>query len=384
LNDKKRGSNLFPHILLIYFLSRLMLEVIGMLSLFYFPSARSLFPMQDLLYHQRVAPAAEIWARWDSEWYLLVADHGYNSFEHFKDYGGGRYRPSDIAKFFPLYPWGIRVLNFLTTESVFSGILLSNLAAVIFLYFFYRLGARLLTPDGATNAALFYIFFPTSFFLNAVYSEALFLAAVVACFYYLEDTKLLPALIACALAVLCRPTGILVLPALLWLAWQRFGSRKWRASVLVGIVSIASFCIYLFSIQSTFGNLHVVTQSQDYWRGQTLYPFYAFVRFFSNAPAIHGQHNSIIDFSFAILQVLVIILSIRFLPMPYYIYSIICIVVPLSSSLFSFSRLCLVNFPFFLFLGRQVSGRWAFVLQTIFAMLLAFFMAAFANWYWVG
>jgi 4-amino-4-deoxy-L-arabinose transferase-like glycosyltransferase len=382
--DRKGSDNLFAHLLLIFFLSRLVLEGIGLLSLFYFPSARSLFPMRDLLYHEKLSPAAEIWARWDSEWYLLVADHGYNSFDQFKDYGGGRYRPSDIAKFFPLYPWTIRAANVVLGNSALSGILISNLSAVLFLFYFYQLGCRLFDGETSMRASLFYVFFPTSFFLNAVYSEALFLACITAAFYYVEKSKLFPAVLASGLAVLSRPTGILVAPALLWLATRNFGDRKSRAVIVMALVCLLSFGIYLVQIRAAFGNLEVVTGSQNYWRGEMRYPFYAFVRFFSNPVAIHGQHNSIIDFSFAIFQLVALVLSIRFLPAPYYIYSTICIVVPLSSSLFSFSRLCLVNFPFFLFLGRQLSGRWAFVLQTLFAMLLAFFMAAFANWYWVG
>jgi hypothetical protein len=114
------------------------------------------------------------------------------------------------------------------------------------------------------------------------------------------------------------------------------------------------------------------------------YPFYAFVRFAQSSIAIHGQHNSLIDFSFAILQLLILVLSIRKLPAPYLLYGAAAIVFPLSSTLFSFSRLCLANFPFFLYLGNRLTGRLAFLMQIAFAFLLSFFMAAFANWFWVG
>jgi 4-amino-4-deoxy-L-arabinose transferase-like glycosyltransferase len=383
LTAKKDAGILFSHILLIYLFSRLLLEAVGLLSLFYFPSARALFPMKDLLYHQPVAPSAEIWARWDSEWYLLMADHGYDSYEYFKEQGGGRYRPTDIAKF-PLYPWTVRLFSFFTGNSVYAGLIVSNLAAVLFFYYFYRLAERLLGSENGAQACLFYIFFPTSFFFNTVYTESLFLASMVAAFFYLESKKLLPAAVSAALAVLCRSTGLLALPALVWLAILRFPDRKLSSSLSIIFACLFSFSIYLVVIWKSFGNLDAVIAGPDYWRGQTSYPFYALVRFLSNPVSIHGQHNSIIDFSFAFVHLAALVISFRRLPVPYFVYSIIVIVFPLSSSLFSFSRLCLLNFPFFLFLGSQLSGRWSLIVQTMFAMLLAFFMAAFANWYWVG
>lgn len=339
--------------------------------------------MKDLLYHERVAPYVEIWARWDSEWYLLMADHGYDSYDYFKEEGGGRYRPADIAKF-PLYPWTIRLFSFLTGNAVYAGVIVSNVATVIFLYYFYRLAAKLLDSENAAQACLFYVFFPTSFFFNAVYTESLFLAALVAAFFFLEEKKLVPAMLGAGLAVLCRSTGILALPTLVWLAMLRFPDQKFKSCLAMVFACFLSFTIYLIVIWQSFGSIDAVIAGPDYWRGQTSYPLYALVRFLSNPIAIHGQHNSIIDFSLAIMHLTALVVSFRRLPVPYFVYSIFVIVFPLSSSLFSFSRLCLLNFPFFLFLGSQLSGRWALVLQTLFAMLLAFFMAAFANWYWVG
>lgn len=360
-----------------------MLEGIGLLSLFYFPSARAIFPMKDLAYHQRSSPLAEIWARWDSEWYLLMADHGYDSYEYFKDAGGGKYRPSDIAKF-PLYPWTIRAFTFVTGNSLYAGILVSNLAAILFLFYFYKLAEKLLNAEGVSHASLFYIFFPTSFFLNAVYTESLFLACIVAAFYYLEKKQLAPAMIAVALAVLCRVNGVLALPALFWLAAIRFPDKKLKSLLAIGFAGLLGLSIYVFAVWRAFEDVSAILAGPDHWRGGTTYPLYAIVRFFSNPVALHGQHNSVLDFSFALIHLLALAFSFRRLPLPYCLYSAVCILVPLSSSLFSFSRLCLVNFPFFLYLGSQLNGRWAYIIQFVFAMLLAFFMAAFANWYWVG
>jgi Gpi18-like mannosyltransferase len=373
----------FRFVLVVFLISRIALEIVGILSAFYFPPAQAIFKIRDLQYHTRQSLPLEMWAHWDSEWYLLIADHGYASYEYFKDAGGGRYLQQDSSKFFPAYPIAIRALTFITGNSVLSGILISNICAVLFLYFFLRLASKFMSTENTVNAAILYIVFPTSLFLSAIYAEAMFLAAIVAAFLFIEERKLLPALTACAIAVLTRPPGALALPALAWLAWQKFEARRIMATA--GI--IAAVCIplagYLMYIDNTFGSMSWISQSQTYWRGEMKYPFYAFVRFFQNKIAIHGQHNSMIDFTFAIVQIIVLIFSFRRVPLPYALYSLIALLFPLSSSLFSFSRLCLANFPFFLVLPPLL-GRWNLPIQIFSAIILAFFMAAFANWFWVA
>lgn len=371
-------------IILVYVFSRFLLTLIGILGMFYFPSARTIFPVGDLQYHQTQPRPIEMWARWDSEWYILIAEKGYASYDTFRNAAGGRYLPQETAKFFPAYPMLIRIFSLLIHNSVLSGLIVSNFAAILFLYFFYQLSMKLLDDQTAFRGSLFYILFPTSFFLTAVYSESLFLAAVAAAFYFVEQKRLLPALPAVALLILSRPQGIIVMPFLLWLAVMRFSDMRFRALLILLLVAGVSLGGYLFYIDRTFGSFRWIADSQAYWRGNLKYPFYAFVRLAQSNVAIHGQHNSLIDFSFAIGQLLILLFSVRKLPAPYLLYSAAAIAFPLSSSLFSFSRLCLVNFPFFIYLGYRLHGRLAFLLQITFAFLLSFFMAAFANWYWVG
>lgn len=370
-------------LLFCFLLTRLILEGIGILSQFYFPSARSIFPVGDLVYHQVQPRALDQWARWDSEWYVLIAEKGYNSYDEFKTFAHGNYMPQETAKFFPAYPFAINLLNRALHNSVLSGVILSNAFTILFLYYLTLLAGKLFDQNTAFQAGLLCLLFPTSFFLSAVYSEALFLAAVAAAFYYIEEKKLLPAALACAILVVARPQGLLAALPLLWLAAVTMADNRRKAILCLAVAFAVPLLGYFFYIQQTFGSFRWITETSRYWRGEMRYPFYALVRFFSNPIAIHGQHNSMIDFSFVVLNLLALIFSIRKLKAPYVFYSLIMIVFPLCSSLFSFSRLCLVNIPMFLFLG-SLGEKWQLTLRLVFAMLLAFFMAAFANWYWVG
>ena len=147
-----------------------------------------------------------------------------------------------------------------------SGFLISNICALLFLYFLLRLAAKFMSTENAVNAAVLYIVFPTSLFLSAIYAESMFLAAIVAAFLFIEERKLWFAVIACAIAVLTRPQGALALPALAWLAWIRFE----RSRIISTAVIIAAVCIplagYLMYIDQTFGSMSWISQSQTYWR----------------------------------------------------------------------------------------------------------------------
>src|SRR5437867_13172558 len=113
-------------IILVYIFSRFLLELIGILAMFYFPSARNIFSVSDLLYHQQQPRSIEMWARWDSEWYILIAENGYASYHVFRDAAHGRYLPQETAKFFPAYPLSIRLFSLLTHNSVIAGLIVSN------------------------------------------------------------------------------------------------------------------------------------------------------------------------------------------------------------------------------------------------------------------
>jgi hypothetical protein len=151
----------------------------------------------------------------------------------------------------------------------------------------------------------------------------------------------------------------------------------------IGLASALPLAGYLLFIQQMFGSIQWIPESICYWRGDMRYPLYAIVRFFSNPIAIHGQHNSMIDFTFAAAQIAVLVASFRKIPMPYWLYSALTILFPLSSTLFSFSRLCLANIPFFLYVSSRAKRNFEGVMIPC-LMLQGFFMAAFADGYWVG
>ncbi|HEY7126439.1 MAG TPA: mannosyltransferase family protein [Ktedonobacterales bacterium] len=123
-----------------------------------------------VLFPQAIPPSAGLaryltapWWRWDTIWYLKIAEHGYT------DYGS--------TAFLPLYPLLIRGLGtLLGGHFLAAALLISTLASFGALLCLYRLAEKLSqAPQVAPWTVLAAVLLPVSFFLMAGYTEALFL-----------------------------------------------------------------------------------------------------------------------------------------------------------------------------------------------------------------
>ena len=162
-----------------------------------------------------------LFVRWDSGWYLNIAQSGY-PLGLAKPVGGPFQYYTTIADpqwaFFPLYPATMRALaslivginNVNTPSLIVSGIIISNTAFFVSIYFFYKLTNKLFNSKIALISVAFYSFWIATVFYSAVYSEALFMALALGSFYYLEEKKYYEAIILGILAAFTRSDGFLI------------------------------------------------------------------------------------------------------------------------------------------------------------------------------
>jgi hypothetical protein len=181
--------------------------------LWWVPPPRSGATTRDLGY------ATEIWSRADANWFIGIAQHGYRR-------DGG-------AVFYPLYPLIVGLLGRLFGDRyIVAGIVVSLACCLGAFVVLYRLALPRLGRDGARRALLYLALFPMSLFLQAVYSESLYLLCVLAAFFFADRGRWLAAGVATGLAMLTRLAGLaLVLPILL-LAWRSPERRRALASLL--------------------------------------------------------------------------------------------------------------------------------------------------------
>jgi len=149
----------------------------------------------------------DVWARWDSVFFLQIAEHGYESLSR------------SATAFFPLYPAAVGLLGrAFFGHYVLAGIFVSLAAGLSAFVLLYRLAEPRLGAEGARRAVLYLAVFPMAFFLQAVYSESLYLVLCLAAFLLAERGRFLQAGIVAGLVLLTRPVGVALLPALALLA----------------------------------------------------------------------------------------------------------------------------------------------------------------------
>jgi len=152
-----------------------------------------------------------VWFRWDTVWYLKIAAFGYS--------------PQDgTFAFMPLYPWLARGLGALTGNYLLAALLISNLACLAALLLFYEVArGETRNKEVALWGTFFLVAFPSSFFLFTAYTDALFLALVLAAWLFARRDNWLVAGLLAALATLCRLQGALMSVVLLWMLLARVG-----------------------------------------------------------------------------------------------------------------------------------------------------------------
>lgn len=153
-----------------------------------------------------------IHARWDSWFYIDIAENGYSC------------PPATLcnAVFFPLYPFLIKLVGSLPGINYYlAGFLISSLALFGGVIAFYNLLLLKYPPQIAKRAIWFLLIFPTTFFFTAIYTESLFLFLSVLCFYFAFKNKWKAAGIFGLLASLTRVTGVLLFIPILWEFFSR-------------------------------------------------------------------------------------------------------------------------------------------------------------------
>ena len=155
-----------------------------------------------------------IWERFDTLWYLRIAEHGYD-------------RPMAVI-FYPLYPAAIRLLSALM-PAMAAALLVSTTAAFFSFWGLLRLTGSGLSEVGRLRMLLLVCVWPTSFVLFAGYADSCTLALVVWAVIFGRQARWEAATACGFLAGVARPTGVLVFVPLALMALR---SRRARSLVV--------------------------------------------------------------------------------------------------------------------------------------------------------
>ncbi|HEX2911265.1 MAG TPA: mannosyltransferase family protein [Chloroflexia bacterium] len=320
------------------------------------------------------------WQRWDTNWYIHIAHFGYAV-------GDG------TTNFPPLFPAGVGVLGrLLLDQYMLAALLISNFAYIVALVYFYRLTKRLFNEETSRRAILFVATFPTAFFLASGYTESLYLALVLAAFYYGEDRRWYIAAGLSALASITRLQGVvLVVPlAFMYMQQRQFNWRKVGRDGLALALSPATFAIYLVYVYFILGDFNFSNHLQVVWHIKFALPWESFFGGLFGLFDLNYSRNLVYNVLDLILLTLFICLIIiwaqRRLPTAYLLYSVLSVSVFLTREgtdgffWMSMNRYLLSVFPVFMLAGRIMPR---YVLK-ISAVIQAIWVVLFVFWMWAG
>ena len=341
----------------------------------------------------------DIWARWDSGFYLRIIEEGYLFIIG---------QQSNVA-FFPLYPLLASFLNHITNNSVLAGVIVSHLCFLFALIFLYLLTDLEFDDQPSAQRAVFYIsIFPTAFFFSAVYTESTFLLFSVATFYFARRQMWAWAALMGMLTGVSRIIGVAMWGVVMleWMrangwtistAWRRkpwqdlwlAARRQWTSLLVISIIPLGLLSHMVF-LWRTFQDPLAFWTVQSAWARENLGPVAIVLRDIQpllSQSFLLGEiwWHVIIDVSALIFALVMVFVLWRRLGESYAIYCLLGVIIPASSGTGSISRYILVLFPLFMMLGLW--GRHTTldrVLTISFATFLGIFTAIFVNWFFVA
>ena len=221
------------------------------------------FSFPDILDRYQLPLRLQSLANLDGVHYLRIASSGY--------YDNGQ-------AFFPVYPLLMKVLGWLVlNQHVIAGLVISQLAFAGGLYLLYKTLHPFLKKQ-TWWVVVFLLAYPTAFFFQSVYTEALFFFEVAATFYFISRKQFAVAAAIAAVASATRIQGVFLCIPFLVLFWQQ-KQGKYLGYAAISVLGLLAYMGYLwlsvgdplafFHAQSAFGagrSTHIVTLPQVYVR----------------------------------------------------------------------------------------------------------------------
>jgi Mannosyltransferase (PIG-V) len=321
--------------------------------------------------------------REDALWFLRIATSGY--------------RVTDGSPaFFPLYPLAIRCVSWVVGgHPLLAATLVSNAAFFFGLLVLYDLTVREFSEPVARRTILYLAVFPTAFFYLAPYSESLFLLLSVLAFRQARRDRWVTAAIAGALAAFTRSIGIVLAPALLLMAVERYhanGGRLWPR--IAGSLAVALGPITYLALWGILGDdAFAPIRAQEQWHRQIAFPLLSLWRGVEMALGRLGRTDPgywVIDVLVTGTVIVAIVWGWSRLTPPYLVYALASLLIPLSDPfpdrpLLSMPRFVAVIFPAFWVIADATERRRLpepLVLAT-FAAGLGLLSVLFMNWWYI-
>lgn len=339
----------------------------------------------------------------DAQWYASIAQSGYPSRDEFTVEGcGDEVRLTTTCEnfmawaFFPAWPALVRVLSPLAADPLAVGFVASNilsLAAAIVLFLYVR------TRSDDARALITVLLFcasPFAVFLDAPFTESLFLLLVAGIFLAAQRGAWPVVGVLFALLSVTRPNGIFlaVVPLTFLIremaARRRFSWRRASQALWLGLALVPFAAWLIFNHAKTGDATFFFTVQRRWFSGQP-----GLDNLIGNLAAVfrlpdlqwHNFHSSRVDALVMAASLLILALGMRRLQSHETVYTAAIMIVPLiAKDLLSYSRYVMPAWPLFFILAAVFRRRaWLFGLLLLVSLLGQVVLTMrLVNWEWVG
>jgi Gpi18-like mannosyltransferase len=312
--------------------------------------------------------------RWDAYWYLDIAKNGY--------YLRGESNQANVV-FFPLYPLLIRTVKPLAGGNlVLSGWIVSSVFLALSVLMLTRLTQEFHPGiDDPLLPTAFLLVYPTAFYLNAVYSESLFLFLSLAMVFCAMRRNFLLAGVWAALASATRIAGLFLFILLITEfiqvnGWRALLTRRAWPLAMAPAGMIAFFIYHWIA----FGDFFLFLKIQKFF-GRGFKADSAYFDIHNNPDLVH----TVLEIGYTIVAIVLGFMALLRFRISYGLYMLVSLSVALSTgTTLGISRYSMVMFPIYLIGAsiRSVVSRAAWLFGS--TLLLALNVIRFINHYWAG
>lgn len=342
----------WPYVVAVFVGTKIVLSLVGLLALSAFDEVPWAPPPYETTMREQQREVSEhrwfsLWFAWDTFLYDHLARLPLD--EPWRDFG------------FPLlYPFLARPLApLLGGNTAVALLVVANVAFLLMLYYAYRLGEGLLGDDAAARRFVRYlVLLPAAFLFQAALTESLFLCLALAAFHYAERQRWLVVGVVGYFLAMSRSVGFFVVLPLALVLLRQHGYRLWPRTlwryvrtgwplllVPAGWLTFMAFCRW----QS--GDWFAYKHAQEKgWGIRVQNPLGVLWHGLTEAPTRDALRVWI-----AVAVLVVLLAAARRIGLPYLVYGLIMVLVPLSMGppvYKSLLRYLLAAFPVGLALAR--------------------------------
>ncbi|MBD3387336.1 MAG: hypothetical protein GF416_00115 [Candidatus Altiarchaeales archaeon] len=318
----------------------------------------------------------DMWGVWDTGWYLNIAEHGYTK-ELIPDYPKMIGADQRNYAFFPLYPYLMKAVSIITGDAFVSGLIVSNAAFIASAVLLYRL-VRIDYGESMGLRSVKYMFlFPVAFIFSGVLSESLYLLLAVAAFYHAKKGNWMMAGLTGFLLSLTRSLGALIIVPLVAEYLGRGDYKRGEAKQDAYYLALIPCGLMLFMAFNHYltGDFLAFKHIQAAWGRHLMNPLGQLV-----FGTVIQRTNALFASYFAVISLILFISYKREIGLPYTLFGLYSILIPLTMGFMSMPRFTLVLFPLYIIMARiGENSRYDQVLTFSSAMLQGFLMVLWSN-----